>query len=133
MTWPVEIASALGGGPKADILLDLDESVPELLRVQICNGEDDRTAVGYLGARDAIALAGALQRRDEITLYCSDGDFDPAAAVLVLGYAADEKTAVLTVNQEAFASAWVLLLPSQIHRLGRDLLDGATAIRHRGW
>ena len=133
MTWPVEIASALGGGPKAEILLDLDESNPELVRIQICNGDDDRTAAGYLTAETATRLARALQRHEEITLLCSDGDIDPAAAVLRLGYAADEKTAVLTLDQEAIASAWVLLLPRQVHRLGLDLLDGAQSVRHRVW
>lgn len=133
MTWPVEIASALGGGPKADIVLNMDDSVPEMLRIQVCNGEDDRTAGGYLGARDAIALAGALQRKEEARIYCSDGGIDPAAAVLTLSYAADQRTAVLTINEEAVASAWVLLLPRQVHRFGRDLLDGASTIRHHGW
>lgn len=133
MTWPVEIATALGGGPKADIVLNLDETSPEMLRIQISNGEDERTAFGYLGPHEAITLAGALQRREEARVYCSDGDIDPAAAVLTLSYAADQKTAVLTINQEAVASAWVLLLPRQVHRFGRDLLDGASVIRHRGW
>lgn len=133
MTWPVEIASALGGGPKADVLLDLDETNPELVRIQVRNGDDDRTAGGYLTADNASRLARALQRHEVITLLCSDGDIDPAAAVLCLSYAADEKTAVLTINQEAIASAWVLLLPRQVHRLGLDLLDGAQSVRHRVW
>ena len=30
-------------------------------------------------------------------------------------------------------TAWVLLLPRQVHRLGLDLLDGAQSVRHRVW